>query len=157
MLGWILRGQQNARDMSLWTPYWHALPQPSEGDSHVGQIDAKLLGRRFATLVSKRKCPPEDVATGYDEFLMATKGILLPREQQAAWLELRRQRKHGRIPNWKDALLVSDCGSSLGFLSITHGMFPCVRPGNKYLILKHGEARIAQGPECLAVQGIWGG
>ena len=85
---------------------------------------------------------------------MATNGILLPREQHAVWLELRRQRKRGRIPNWKDALLVSDCGSSLGFLSITHGMFPCVRPGNKYLILKHGEARIAQGPECLAVQGI---
>ena len=85
---------------------------------------------------------------------MATKGILLPHEQEAVWLGLCRQRKRGRIPNWKDALLVSDCGSSLGFLSTTHGRLPCVRPGNKYLILKHGEARIAQGPECLAVQGI---
>ena len=85
---------------------------------------------------------------------MATNGILLPREQHAVWLELRKQRKHGRNPTWKDALLASVCGSSLGFLSITHGMFPCVRPGNKYLILKHGEARIAQGPECLAEQGI---
>ena len=44
--------------------------------------------------------------------------------------------------------------SSVGRLSITRGMFPCVRPGNKYLILKHGEPRIARGPECLAVQGI---
>ena len=85
---------------------------------------------------------------------MATDGILVPREGEAVWLELCRQRKHGRIPNWKDALLVSDCGSSVGRLSITRGMFPCVRPGNKYLILKHGEPRIARGPECLAVQGI---
>ena len=39
-------------------------------------------------------------------------------------------------------------------VSIARCMFPCVRPGNKYLILKHGEPRIARGPECLAVQGI---
>ena len=95
----------------------------------------------------------EDVAAGEAEFFEATKD-LLPREQEAMWLELCRQRKHGRIPNWKNAFLVSDCGSSIGWLSITHGMFPCVRPGNKYLILKHGEPRIARGPECLAVQGI---
>ena len=66
----------------------------------------------------------------------------------------RRQRKRGRIPNWKNALLVSDCGSSAGWLSIGQGMFPCVRPGNKYLILNQGEPKIARGPECLAVQGI---
>ena len=69
------------------------------------------------TFQAEHGLSPEDVAAGYDEFLMATKGILLPREQQAVWLELCRQRKHGRIPNWKDALLVSDCGSSLGFSS----------------------------------------
>ena len=85
---------------------------------------------------------------------MATDGILVPRDGEAVWLELCRQRKHGRIPNWKDALLVSDCGSSVGRLSITRGMFPCIRPGNKYLTLQHGEPRIARGPECLAVQGI---
>ena len=51
-------------------------------------------------------------------------------------------------------MLVSDCGSSLGWLSIAQGMFPCLRPGNKYLILRHGVPSIARGPECLAVQGI---
>jgi hypothetical protein len=62
--------------------------------------------------------------------------------------------QNGRIPNWKNTMLVSDCGSSLGWLSIAQGMFPCLRPGNKYLILRHGVPSIARGPERLAVQGI---
>ena len=78
----------------------------------------------------------KDVATGEAEFVEATKDFLLPREQGAMWLELCRQRKLGRIPNWKNAFLGSDIGSSIGWLSIAHGMFPCVRPGNKYLIRK---------------------
>jgi hypothetical protein len=78
----------------------------------------------------------------------------LPREQEAIWLELCKQRKNGRIPNWKNTMLVSDCGSSLGWLSIAQGMFPCLKPGNKYLILRHGVPSIARGPECLVVQGI---
>ena len=71
----------------------------------------------------------EDVATGEARFLKATKDLLLPREREAIWLALRRQRKRGRIPNWNDALLVSDCGASLGWFSIAHGMLPCVLPG----------------------------
>ena len=51
-------------------------------------------------------------------------------------------------------MLVSDCGSSLGWLSIAQGMFPCLRPRNKYLILRHGVPSIARGPECLVAQGI---
>ena len=35
-------------------------------------------------------------------------------------------------------------------------MFPCLRPGNKYLLLHHGQAKLARGPLCLALQGIGG-
>ena len=95
-----------------------------------------------------------EVAPGQAEFYEATHLLMLPREQEAIWFELCKQRKSGRIPNWERTILVSDCGSSLGWLSIAQGMFPCVRPGNKYLILRHGVPSIARGPECLAVQGI---
>ena len=33
-------------------------------------------------------------------------------------------------------------------------MFPCVRPGNTYLVLEHGQPKLAHGPLCLAMQGI---
>ena len=32
-------------------------------------------------------------------------------------------------------------------------MFPCLRPGNSYLIPEQGEAKLAKGPLCLALQG----
>ena len=31
---------------------------------------------------------------------------------------------------------------------------PCLRPGNSYLILEQGEAKLAKGPLRLALQGI---
>ena len=109
---------------------------------------------RHATFQAQHGLTDEEIATGQAEFYEATQHLMLPREQGAIWLELCKQRKRGRIPNWKNFLLVSDCGSSIGWLSIAHGMFPCLRPGNKYLILKHGVPGIAQGPECLALQGV---
>ena len=33
-------------------------------------------------------------------------------------------------------------------------MFPCIRPGNVYLVLEQGKPTLAQGPLCLAMQGI---
>ena len=33
-------------------------------------------------------------------------------------------------------------------------MFPCLRPGNSDLVLEQGEAKLAKGPPCLALQGI---
>ena len=107
-----------------------------------------------AQFQQKHGLSDEDVAVGHDEFLKATDQVMRPREQQALWLELCRQRKKGRIPNWKDYLLVSDIGSSVDWLSVTKGLFPCLRPGNKYIILQYGAPQIARGPLCLAVQGI---
>ena len=49
---------------------------------------------------------------------------------------------------------VSDCGSDITWLSLNKGCFPCLRPGNKYLLLQNGSAKVANGLECLAVQGI---
>ena len=63
-------------------------------------------------------------------------------------------RKQGQTPNWKNGLLMSDCGSSVSWLSFVDGIFPCLRPRNKNLLLQHGKPKIAYGLEWLAVQGI---
>ena len=96
----------------------------------------------------------EEVHQGQDEFLKTTADVLLPRQQSVVWLELCRLRKKGKIPNWKDGVLVSDCGSNFGWLSVVRDKFPCVRPGNFYFVLKQGQPNIAHGLLCLAVQGI---
>jgi hypothetical protein len=49
---------------------------------------------------------------------------------------------------------VSDCGSSVGWLCVARDMCPCLRIGNSYLALQQGEAKLAKGPLCLALQGI---
>ena len=33
-------------------------------------------------------------------------------------------------------------------------MFPCIRPGNSYLVFDQGAPKLAQGTLCLALQGI---
>ena len=80
--------------------------------------------------------------------------MLLPRQQAAVWLELCRLRLNGRVPNWKEGVLVSDVGSSVGWLSMVRDMFPCVRPGNSYMVLVQGEPKLAPGTLGLALQGI---
>ena len=104
--------------------------------------------------LSKHGLSDADVHDGQEEFLKTTAEVLLPRQQSAVWLELCRLRQKGKVPNWKDGVFVSDCGSSVGWLSVTRDMFPCVRPGNSYLVLEHGQPKIANGPLSLAVQGI---
>ena len=96
----------------------------------------------------------DDIEMGQEEFLKPTANLMLPRQKSAVWLELCNQRKRKLISNWKVGLWVSDCGSNLGWLSIVEGMFPCLRPGNQYLLVQNGEPKIATGPEWLAVPGI---
>ena len=96
----------------------------------------------------------EDVLQGQEEFDLITSGVLGPRQQAAVWLKLCQLRKQGRIPNWKVGTLVSDCGSSVAWVSVVKDMFPCIRPRNSYLILEDGNPKLASGPTCLAMQGI---
>ena len=49
--------------------------------------------------------------------------------------------------------MVSDCGSSVGWLRVARDMCSCLRAGNSYLILEPREAKLAKGPLCLALQG----
>jgi hypothetical protein len=113
--------------------------------------------RRHPAFQAQQGLTDAEIAPGQAEFCEATHILMLPREQEAIWLELRKQRKKktaARLIETKNTMLVSDCGSSLGWLSIAQTKFPCLRPRNKYLILRHGVPSIARGPECLAVQGI---
>ena len=96
----------------------------------------------------------DEVRHGQNEFDQATADMLSPRQQAAVWLELCKLRKTGQIPNWKSGVFVSDCGSSVGRLSVTKEKFPCLRPGNVYLVLNDGTPNLAQGHLCMAVQGI---
>ena len=55
---------------------------------------------------------------------------------------------------WQSEVLVLECGPSVGWMSVARGLFPCVTPSKKYLLLSHGQPRVADGSLCLAVQGI---
>ena len=37
---------------------------------------------------------------------------------------------------------------------VARDMCPCLSPGNSYVVLQQGEAKLAKGPLCLALQGI---
>ena len=87
--------------------------------------------------------------------------MLGPRARAAVWLHMCKWRKKKLVRDslvrdwsWQDNLLVMDCGSSIHWMSVAEGMFPCIRPTNQYLILDHGEAKVADGNLCLALQGI---
>ena len=119
--------------------------------SQRGNAWATTQGPNFQ---SKHGLSDEEVGRGRDEFLQATADVLLPRQQAAVWLELCRLRLNGRVPNWKEGVLVSDVGSSVGWLSVARDMFPCIRPGNSYMVLVQGEPKLAQRTLCVALQGI---
>ena len=128
-------------------PHAHRPAKPARG----GTLWQTTQGPKFQ---SQHGISDEEVLHGRDEFLKATTDVLNQRQQAAVWLELCRLRKKGQIPDWKASLLVSDCGSSVGWLSVAKDMFPTLRPGNSYLILEQGKPKLAQGPLCLALQGI---
>ena len=115
-----------------------------------------LIGSKQAEIkfISQHNLSDEDLSQGQAEFLSITSGTLVPRQQAVVWLELCKLRKKGTIPNWKEGLLVADCGSGLGWLTVAKDVFPCVLPKKAYLILEHGEPSVAHGLLCLALQGI---
>ena len=41
-------------------------------------------------------------------------------------------------------------------MTLFRGHFPCLTPGNKYVILEQGASHVTNGPMALAVQGIGG-
>jgi hypothetical protein len=88
----------------------------------------------------------DDVQHGQGKFLKAIVDTILPRQQAAVWLELCKLRNKGTIPCWESCLLVSDCGSSVGWLCVARDLIPCLCLGNSYLVLQQGEAKLAKGP-----------
>ena len=75
-------------------PYAHRPQVPASR----GQAWKSTQGPNFQ---SKHGLSDDDVQHGQDAFLKATDYIILPRQQAAMWLELRRLRKKGTIPNWE--------------------------------------------------------
>jgi hypothetical protein len=69
------------------------------------------------------------------------------------WLKLvRLQMKSGK--DWKQPLLIVPTGFSVAYARARRRTFPCVTPGQKYVILESGKARLATGLTAMALQGI---
>ena len=129
-------------------------PTPAPTTSTKPRKPGAWKTKSHPKFIEKHGLTEADISMGKVEFYEKTSRVLGLREQEAVWLELCRLRKRGTLPNWQHDLFVSDCGSSVDWLSVTKDCFPCLRPGNKYLVLHKGVAKIANGLECLAVQGI---
>ena len=62
----------------------------------------------------------------------------------------------GKIDSWDHGVCVASAGSSASCMSILRERCPCLRPGNKCVLLERGTCHAMHGPMALAVQGIWG-
>jgi len=96
--------------------------------------------------------------SGRQDFLDATEGLLLPREVEAAWLQVaawaQQRAKRALVTDWRTQTLSMTCGSSVGWMGLRLNSFPCVRPGKKYLVLAGARAMVPSTWQLIALQGI---
>ena len=55
---------------------------------------------------------------------------------------------------WQSELLVLPTGFSLHWGGVRSGLFPCVTPNQRYVVLQNGKAHLASGLDVMALQGI---
>jgi site-specific DNA-cytosine methylase len=87
------------------------------------------------------------------DFVEQVRRLIPPRAMDALWLKLARMHAKYKL-DWKQPLLVAPTGFSISYSQVWQHKFPCVTPGMEYLILDHGEARLANGLTMMAMQGI---
>ena len=125
-----------------------------------GCFCTSLIAGPFISLHSssqvKHGLTDTEVAEGKEEFMARMEGRdHTPRQLLSVWLNLVRDRKNGRIPNWQKAeLLVVTTGRSVDWTSIKDDLFPCILPTMKYTLLRRGSACDATSKLCLALQGV---
>jgi len=78
------------------TPMTEAYKHPKPSSRTVSWKD-----RRHPAFQAQQGLTDAEIAPGQAEFCEATHLLMLPREQEAIWLELCKQRKNGRNPNRK--------------------------------------------------------
>jgi site-specific DNA-cytosine methylase len=95
----------------------------------------------------------QDARTPPPDFVKEVSPFIPPRGVHAMWLKLvRLQMKSGK--DWKQPLLIVPTGFSVAYARARRRTFPCVTPGQKYVILESGKARLATGLTAMALQGI---
>ena len=104
----------------------------------------------------KHSLTEEYVRFGQKSFTDRARPLLTNREMDDLWLKLCHLRKRGKIDSWDHGVLVASVGSSASFMAIFPERFPCLTPGNKYIILEQGTLHVTNGPMKLAVQWIGG-
>ena len=132
------------------------LGEPARPVKKLGKINQ----HRRTNFMQKHSLTEEDVLVGQtsftDSFTDHPRPFLTNRELDDLWLKLCQMRKRGKIDSWDNGVFVASVGSSADFMTIIRGRFPCLTPGNKYVILEQGASHVTNGPMALAVQGIGG-
>jgi site-specific DNA-cytosine methylase len=94
-----------------------------------------------------------DARTPPADFVKEVSSLIPARGMHAMWLKLARlQMKSGK--DWKQPLVIVPTGFSVGYCRARRHTFPCVTPGQIYVILESGKARLACGLTAMALQGI---
>ena len=100
---------------------------------------------------------PSDVAgEDLEEFLKASTGLLSCSQQRHVLMRLAGAKKTGQMPDWRKELITMNPTESGYRLTLKKKVFPCVLPTHKHIIAKHGVLMHADGPTCMAMQGIQG-
>ena len=104
-----------------------------------GQKRPQTMTERHQKFITDNSLTQDFIQEGQQSFLDATKGMMQAREQATAWLNVFKWRRRTPTLNWQSEVLVLDCGSSVGWMSVARGLFPCVSPSKKCLLLIHGQ------------------
>ena len=77
------------------------------------------------------------------------------RELEATLLRLALMRKRGKLPDWRETILVGNIGANVERLQLKVESYPCLTPRMKYLLLVNGEVNKCDfASYALAIQGI---
>lgn len=79
---------------------------------------------------------------------------LLPRALDVLFIRLTLWAIKHKRPWDKERGLVADPSQSIKFCSVLADRFPCVTPQGTFVVMQQGQAHIASGFDCLALQGV---
>ena len=80
---------------------------------------------------------------------------LTDREVDASMSVLGHMKKTGKLSQWQSLVLVANIGDSIDRLKFRENIFPCLLPGQKYLLLIQGKLVLNKDPKLyMALQGL---
>ena len=98
---------------------------------------------------------PEDLVSDDLKAFMEESSTLMNQSQQRnVLMRLASLKKKGKVPDWREAILVFNADESAHRLAVGINHFPCVQPTRLHILAWQGKLVKADGRLCLAVQGI---